>query len=134
MRTGKRSLLAVALLAPAWGVVSAAIIKDVDRKFPQGFYCPVESRPIAGGDVGFVAPASTIRVTFSEPNQTAGNWNQLRIDDGAVVLKNVFDAHQISPAPDHASCYVTTPPPGQATGGMPDAPAYKFNDASTPEV
>ncbi len=133
MRTGKRSLLAVALLAPAWGVVSAAIIKDVDRKFPQGFYCPVESRPIAGGDVGFVAPASTIRVTFSAPNETSGTWNHFRIDNVAVVLKTVFDANQVTD-PDYANCYDTTPPPGQATGGMANAPAYNFNATSTPEV
>jgi len=120
------------LLLPATGA-GAAIVKDVDRKFPTGFYCPVESRAIAGGDVGFVAPASTIRVTFSAPNETAGTWNQLRLDNVAVVLKTVFDANQVTD-PDYATCYITTPPPGQATGGMPNAPAYDFNAASTPEV
>lgn len=134
MNARKWKLLAAAMLVLSAGTAaSAAIIKDVVRKFPQGFYCPVESRPIAGGDVGFVAAASTIRVTFSAPNETSGSWNQFRIDNVAVVLKTVFDAHQVTDA-DYAQCYDPAPPPGQPTGGMRDAPAYDFTAASTPEV
>jgi hypothetical protein len=113
----------------------AAIIKNIDRKFPVGQYCPVESRVAAGGDVAFTAPAGTIRLTFSGNNQdSSGNHNSFRVDNVAVVLKTVFDANQLSPSPNFDECYNPAIPPGQTTGGTPNAPSYDFNAASTPEV
>jgi hypothetical protein len=117
MRSGTAGLLGVFLLASAGTEAAAAIIKDVDRKFPVGQYCPVESQTAAGGDVAFVAPASTIRLTFSGNNQDgSGNHNAFRIDNVAIVLKTVFDAHLLSPSPGFDVCYNPSHPGRRRAG------------------
>ncbi|HKY33491.1 MAG TPA: hypothetical protein VJV23_13235 [Candidatus Polarisedimenticolia bacterium] len=125
---------ACALGAPAsW--LEAAIVKIQDRKFPTGKFCPLESRAEAGADLSFVAPAATVRIRFSAANLDGGGaWNALRIDNVALVAKAVFDAHQTGPVPGFEDCYDPMPPPGQTTGGLPEAPAYDFNAAGTVEI
>jgi len=114
---------------------AAEIIKTLDRKFPIGKFCPLESRAAASVDLSFVAPASTVRITFAGNNETAGgNWNQFHIDDVSVTTKAVFDANLISPVPNFADCYNTSTPPGQSTGGLNNAPGYKFEAPGTTEL
>ena len=124
--------LAALLLATS---ARAAIVKTVDRKFPTGKYCPLESRAAAGVDLTFVAPASTVRVRFSGSNlDGGGQWNSFRLDNVSLVAKTVFDAHLVADLPGFDDCYNEAAPPGQATGGIPNVPAYDFNAANTPEL
>ena len=139
MRNWQNAAMAgmMGLAVSIWGSgqAEAGLIKKLDRPFPTGLFCPLESRASAGADLSFVAPASTIRVTFSGMNQDAsGNWNGFHVDNVAVVLKSVFDAHQIGPTPNFETCYDPTIPPGHTSGGVPEAPSYDFNAASTPEL
>src|SRR5262245_58000233 len=132
---GSSWIFAVAGVVFCVTTAEAGVTKVVDRKFPTGTYCPAESRAAAGADLSFVAPASTIRITFSGMNRSSGNqWNHFRVDNVSVTLKSVFDAHLVSPTPRFETCYDTTPPPGQATGGVPNVPSYDFNDTGSTEV
>ena len=56
------------------------------------------------------------------------------MDNVSVVLKSVFDTNLLSPSPGFETCYDTTPPPGQTTGGVPNVPSYDFNAAGTTEL
>lgn len=115
---------------------AAEIVKIIDRKFPIGKYCPLESRS-PGADLSFVAPATSVRITFSGNNFKSGAWNKLHLDNITVVLKSVFDDNLLSPAPGPGAynfCYDTTPPPGQPTGGVANAPTYDYTVPGTPEI
>ncbi len=136
MRSGRcllPILVAAFLLAPQ--ATDARITKTVDRKFPTGKYCPLESRAAAGIDLSFVAAASTVRLTFSANNlDGSSQWNSFRIDNVSLTTKAVFDAHLVDDIPGFDDCYNESAPPGQATGGILNAPAYDFNATSTPEL
>jgi hypothetical protein len=126
------SIVAAAFVLSGTGA-RAQILKTVDRKYPVG-WCPMESRATAGADLSFVAPASTVRITFSGNNQTGGEWNAFHLDNVTVVAKSTFDAHNYGPTPGFEFCYDPTIPAGQTTGGVPGAPYYAFNDTGTTEV
>ena len=52
----------------AGSVSAATIVKTVDRKFPTGQFCPLETRTAAGADLSFVAQGTVVRVTFTADN------------------------------------------------------------------
>ncbi len=58
----------VALAALALPASAAVINKTVDRKFPTGTFCPLESRAQAGADLSFVAAGPRARITFTVDN------------------------------------------------------------------
>ncbi len=66
-RFAAAAVLAVMIAAPA-PVAAATITKTVDRKFPTGQFCPLESRAAAGADLSFVAAGPRVRVTFTVDN------------------------------------------------------------------
>jgi len=136
MSSRRRLACALGMAALIFAARSEArIIKTFDRKFPTGKYCPLESRAAAGADVSFVAPAATVRITFSGNNLDSGNqWNSFRLDNVSLVAKSVFDANLVDDIPGFDDCYNESPPPGQATGGMLNVPAYEFTAANTPEL
>jgi hypothetical protein len=126
---------AIAVVLLSAGTANAQILKTVDRKFPTGKYCPLESRAAAGVDLSFVAPAATVRIAFSGNNLDSSNqWNAFRLDNVTLVAKSVFDLNLVGPVPGFDDCYNTSPPPGQTTGGIPNVPAYNFSAANTPEA
>ena len=125
--------LAVILVAATTPARASGITMTIDRKFPVGVFCPLESRMAAGANLSFVATATSLPVTFSMPNFHGANFNGLHLDNISVQLKSVFDAHLLV-TPGFELCYDPATPPGQTSGGMLNAPAYDFNAASTPEV
>jgi len=136
MRRRRGMVWVVAAVGFALSVADTpAPTKVLDRKFPVGLYCPAESRATAGVDLSFVAPASTISITFSGMNRTATNlWNGFHVDNVSVTLKSIFDTHLLTPTPGFESCYIDSIPPGQTTPGDPNVPAYDFNSAGSTEV
>jgi len=66
------------------------------------------------------------------PGSICGYWNHLQLDDVAVVPKTVFDANVPGPSFGYESCYTNQVPPGQTSGGEPNAPAYD-HDLGDPE-
>lgn len=127
------ALVAVLVAAASSPLRADAITKTLDRKFPIGKFCPLESRAAAGVDLSFVATATSMPVTFSANNLKSGNFNALHLDNISVQLKSVFDAHLVV-TPGFEDCYNPSTPPGQSTGGIPNAPSYDFNAASTTEI
>ena len=123
----------VAWLVPMAAVPARAeaIIKIVDRKFPVGKFCPLESR--GGAAFTFVATAPTMQLTFAANNYKSGVFNGVHLDNVSVQLTSTFDAHLVV-TPGYEDCYETDVPPGQSGGGAPNAPSYDFNAASTPEA
>src|SRR4029450_12987150 len=114
-------VLAAAFASPAR---AANITITIDRKFPVGRFCPLESRAAAGANLSFVATATSMPLTFSASNFHGGNFNPLHLDNISVQLKSVFDAHLlVTPGLDDdgagsRDCYNPSTPPGQTSGGM----------------
>ncbi|HXU10573.1 MAG TPA: hypothetical protein VN898_01285 [Candidatus Binatia bacterium] len=70
--TGRRrsliSGLVLAFVLAAIPSARAAIVKNHDRKFPVGAYCPIESRAAAGADLSFTPTGSSAQITFRADN------------------------------------------------------------------
>ncbi|HKQ63302.1 MAG TPA: hypothetical protein VJS92_18580 [Candidatus Polarisedimenticolaceae bacterium] len=60
---------ALAVGAASFSPLPAPVLsKTVDRKFPVGQFCPLESRAAAGADLSFVAAGTAARITFTVDN------------------------------------------------------------------
>jgi hypothetical protein len=129
------AIAAVLFAAAAAPAHAANITITIDRKFPVGKFCPLESRAAAGANLSFVATATSMPVTFSAFNLFhGGNFNDLHLDNISVQLKSVFDSHLLV-TDGYGDCYDDqAAPPGQSTPGMRNAPAYNFTAAGTTEI
>ena len=65
--------------------------------------------------------------------ERCGRWTRLRLDNVTVLPKATFEANLLSPSPFYEDCYFTSTPPGQTSGGVPNAPSYD-HVAGGPEV
>lgn len=135
---GRGVVMAAALAALACFTVAPAsaedaIIKTVDRKFPVFKFCPLETRTGLSADLTFVAPASTVRITFAANNLRNGAANNLHIDNVSVVLNSIFLNHRVV-SPGYGICYNEDTPPGQTTGGVENAWSYDFEFDGTAQA
>jgi hypothetical protein len=131
MRT-KLSATILAAAIGASGTSHAAIIKEADRKFPLQF-CPMDFGGWddgAGGaaDLSFVAPASSVRITFSTPNVFDGNHLNTHLDNLVVVTREAFEANLHAPSSRSAYFFCNFPPNSDPELTSTHAPSFLFTN------
>ena len=117
-----RFLTVAALLLAASVPARASALIVVERRFPQGVYCPLDNDDF---NLTFVAEGPFARITFDAANYSNGNWLHRRLDNIAVVAKSVYDANK-RVTQGYSECYFSP--------GHPDTPGYDFTGAVSPEV
>jgi hypothetical protein len=108
-------LLAASLAGatPAFAQGDLVVRKPVDRRFPQGQFCPL---PI---DLEFTSPGSSVRVVFEakvfvlDPNDNQLHWTEQFIDNVMMTTAATSDANTAPPpsGSDHELCYIGDPQP-----------------------
>ncbi len=118
-------------------LAEAAILKIADRKFPAQQFCPLDFGGWDNGSGGqanlsFVAPSSSVRITFRTPNFFGGNHIDTHIDNLSVVLKDAFEAnlHAPFPPPPDGYYYCNFPPNTDPAVTSTHAPSFMFTNFS----
>jgi hypothetical protein len=130
-------IILVVVLLGVGSALAATITKTFDRKFPL-IFCPLDlsgwQDPGGPTDLSFIAPSSSVRITFSTPNYYNGVHVNTHIDDFAVVLKSEFpdnsaNVHPPSPTGSYYTC--SFPPDGDESDAT-HAPSFVFTHFAWP--